>query len=77
MQLTRMIERSFHADTEAECKDWIRCYREVQKKLNEEVGLTASDFDPMSTASSTLFLCCRITIVVVAMTCLLSAIPCE
>ncbi len=43
MQLTRMIERSFHADTEAECKDWIRCYREVQKKLNEEVVEPAND----------------------------------
>jgi RAC serine/threonine-protein kinase len=41
MQLTRMIERSFHADTEAECKDWIRCYRQVQQKLNEEISSVA------------------------------------
>ena len=36
MQLTRMIERSFHADTERERDEWIRAYMEVQKKLNAE-----------------------------------------
>ena len=50
MQLTRMIERSFHADTEGECKEWIRCYRDVQVKLNE--ALTAASLVDRTRAMS-------------------------
>eukprot|EP00052_Salpingoeca_macrocollata_P030546 m.319956 g.319956 ORF g.319956 m.319956 type:complete len:480 (+) comp23595_c0_seq1:78-1517(+) len=43
MQLTRVIERTFHTESKEERDDWVKVYLELQKQLNQSSPLSLVD----------------------------------
>jgi len=46
MQLTRIVERAFHCDTDEERAEWVKAYTEVKKKVMAQASVSAGSEDP-------------------------------